>query len=302
MKQTWQYHSGALCWALAAMLCAPAPRAAAASLVVYPMSGAFIDSRYEYDWSVLRMALEKSAPRFGPFDMRQSIESMSPARITEELAAPAGRINLFVRATTRELERTFLPIRIPVDRGLLGFRIFLVRAADLPRYAAVRSVGDLRRFHAGQGKGWADIPILAAAGLSVVEGTSYDGLFSMLSAGRFDYFSRAVDEAQREFNERHVSQPELAIEPTLLLHYPLPRYFFVRRDADGKQLAQRIEAGLEMMIRDGSLNGLFYRYKGAMIEAAGLNRRHVLQLNNPTLSPETPLARRELWYDPVSGK
>ncbi|MET3130086.1 ABC-type amino acid transport substrate-binding protein [Oxalobacteraceae bacterium GrIS 1.11] len=116
------------------------------------------------------------------------------------------------------------------------------------------------RFSIGQGKGWADVAILEAARLSVVEGTSYEGLFSMLMAGRFDLFSRSVDEAVREYGERRASHPELALEPTLLLSYPLPRYFFVRRDAEGRQLAARIEAGLEIMLRDGTLNTLFYQF------------------------------------------
>jgi hypothetical protein len=45
----------------------------------------------------------------------------------------------------------------------------------------------------------------------------------------------------------------MVIEPTLLLQYPLPVYFFLRRDAEGRLLAQRIAAGMEIMIRDGSL-------------------------------------------------
>ncbi|MEC5159525.1 MULTISPECIES: hypothetical protein [unclassified Janthinobacterium] len=287
---------------LAALALLLAASAAADDDVVYPQAAAALDSRYEYDWAVLRAVLEKTRARFGPFTLRQAAGSMSPARASEELMALDGRINLLARATTIELEQQFLPIRIPIDRGLLGYRIFLVRSTDLPRFAAVRTLDQLRTLRAGQGRAWADIAILRAAGVPVVEGSTYDGLFPMLSEGRFDFFSRAVDEALREYDERRASLPDLAVEPTLLLHYPLPRYFFVRRDAAGKQLGARIEAGLETMLRDGSLNALFYRYKGPMLERAGLPRRRVLQLPNPNLPPQTPLARRELWYDPFSGK
>ena len=293
--------------ALAAMLAwsgmtAMAAAQAQAANVVYPQSDAVLDSRYQYDWAVLRTALQKTERRFGRFAMRASADSMAPARITEELLMPAGRINLLVRATSRELERQFLPIRIPVDRGLLGYRIFLVRADDLPRFAGTRTLEDLRRLRAGQGKDWADIAILSAAGLPVVAGSSYEGLFPMLKAGRFDFFSRSVDEALREYDERHAELPELAVEPTLLLHYPLPRYFFVRRDAEGMRLAARIEAGLETMLRDGSLIALFQRYKGPLLERAGFRQRRLLRIPNPALPPQTPLGRRELWYDPLSGK
>ncbi len=166
----------------------------------------------------------------------------------------------------------------------------------------MRTLADLRQLRAGQGRDWADIPILNAAGIQTVEGSTYDGLFAMLDAGRFDFFSRAADEATREYGERHARHPQLAIEPTLLLHYPLPRYFFLRHDDEGRHLAARIEAGMEIMIKDGTLAALFQRYKHQIIEQSGLRHRRVLNIPNPGLSPETPLSRSELWYDPLSDK
>lgn len=277
--------------------------AAAVTHVVYPLtSNGDVDSRYEYDWAVLRMALQKTEARYGAFELQQSTHSMSSQRVTQELLMTGGRINVLARATSPELEQMFIPVRLPIDRGLLGYRIFLVRERDLPRFAAVRTLDDLRALRAGQGKDWIDVPLLRAAGFTVVEGTSYTGLFGMLSAGRFDFFSRGIDEAQREYKERKHSYPHMAIEPTLLLQYPLPLYFFTRRDADGKLLAQRINEGMEMMIKDGSLNTLFQHYKGDSVKTAALASRRVLQLKNPNLPPETPLSRSELWFNPLTGK
>lgn len=266
--------------------------------LVYPYSGKDQDSRYDYDWAVLRSALEKTRPRFGPYSLRQAGQGMSPQRISHELSQPGGRINILVRASTPELELQLLPIRIPVDKGLLGYRVFLVRRASLPQFAAVRTLAGLRALRAGQGKDWADVTVLRAAGLETVEGSDYEGLFAMLENGRFDFFSRSVDEGARELGERADRHPQLALEPTLLLHYPLPRYFFVRRDAGGQRLAARIAAGLEIMLADGTLDALFFRYKGELIERVGLGRRRLLEIPNPTLTPQTPLARSELWYRP----
>ncbi|WP_229256872.1 substrate-binding periplasmic protein [Duganella lactea] len=277
--------------------------AGAMNRLVYPLTTLDdADSRYEYDWAVLREALRKTEPRYGPFTMRQSTHAMSSPRVAQELLTPGGRINIFARATSPELERQFLPVRLPIDKGLLGYRMFLVRSDDLPRFAAVNTLDDLRKLRVGQGAGWIDVPLLRDAGFSVVEGSSYPGLFAMLSAGRFDWFSRGIDEAQREWRERHAAFPRMVIEPTLLLHYPLPLYFFLRRDDEGKLLAQRITDGMEMMIKDGSLNALFQRYKGASIKAGALAGRRLLQLKNPHLPPETPLSRGELWFNPITGK
>ncbi|MBA5688373.1 ABC transporter substrate-binding protein [Rugamonas apoptosis] len=301
MKRDKQWRIPAWRLLLLAALCLHGARAHAYDRLVYPLSVG-VDSRYEYDWAVLRMALDKSRAQYGAYSLHQATTSMSPARITQELLMPTGHINILVRATAPELEQQFTPVRIPVDRGLLGYRVFLVRRDDLPRFAAVRSLNDLRPLRAGLGKDWSDVPVLRAAGLPTEEGSAYEGLFSMLEAGRFDYFSRGADEALREYGERRDAHPKLAIEPILLLHYPLPRYFFLRRDAEGKQLAARIAAGMEIMVRDGSLNTLFQHYKGATIAAANLRHRRVLTIPNPTLSPQTPLSRSELWYNPLNGK
>lgn len=273
-----------------------------AATLTYPLTSDGIDSRYDYDWAVLRAALEKTVPGFGPFEQRQSPVAMSPSRVVQEMSTPSGRVNIFVRASSPELETQFLPIRLPVDRGLLGYRLLLIRQADRTRFSQVKTVADLRPLRAGVGQGWADIAILQDAGIGVVEGSNYAGLFAMLAAGRFDFFSRSADEALREIDERHASYPQMEIEATLLLHYPLPRYFFLRRDAEGALLAQRIETGMEMMIRDGSLNALFQRYKGDIITSAALRQRRVIKLANPRLTPQTPLARAELWFNPLTGK
>jgi hypothetical protein len=67
-----------------------------------------------------------------------------------------------------------------VDRGLLGYRLLLIRADDQARFAKVRTLDDLRHLRAGLGKGWADVNIFEASGVEVVEGSNYEGLFGML--------------------------------------------------------------------------------------------------------------------------
>jgi hypothetical protein len=277
------------------------PLVRADTLLIHPRAESVSDTRYQYDWAVLRAAMDKTRASFGPYDIREAAEKMVPSRVEYEMENPDGRVNIFVRSTSIELEKHFLPIRIPVDRGLLGYRVLLVRATDLPGFAAVRNLDDLRKFRIGQGKGWSDVKILRMSGFNVVEGDSYDGLFSMLTAERFDAFSRSIGEALAEYDLQHETHPEIAIEPTLLLHYPFPRYFFVRRDAQGEQLAKRIESGLEMMVRDGSLASLFFQYKADQIKRAGLDKRIILNIPNPLLPPETPLGRPELWYDPLAA-
>jgi len=121
----------------------------------------------------------------------------------------------------------------------------------------------------------------------------------MLAGGRFDLFSRSVVEAVTELEPRKSRYPNLVIERNLLLYYPLPRYLFVRRDACGEQLARRLLEGFEILLKDGSFDRLFAAYREPIERALAMKSRRLFRIPNPTLSPQTPLNRTELWYDPT---
>jgi len=283
---------------LALLCCLSLNLRAANTELVFPLYLGAVNGRSEFDWIVLRAALERTVSTHGSYSIAPWHEPMSVPRMLQELAAPNGHINVIARASDRELEARFQPVRIPIDRGLQGMRLLLVRKADLERFAAVRTLEDLRRFSAGQGNIWIDSQVLNAAGISVVEAARPENLLGMLEAGRFDFFPRALDEAPFEYDAIQGARPGIVIEPTLMLRYPLPRYFFVRRDAEGDKLAERIRAGMEAMVRDGSLAALFRKHKGPLVERANLARRRIIDLPNPSLPPETPLQRSELWFHP----
>jgi len=269
---------------------------------VYPRSESATDSQYQYDYELLRLALERTRDTHGPYELRPSSVPMNQARAAHEIVNGTGAVTIFARSTAAEHEERMWPIRLPIDKGLVSYRVFLIRADTQPRLDAVRTLDDLRRFSVGSFLTWADTRILREGGFEVVTGDSYEGLFRMLVAGRFDLFSRSVDEAYREYEERRGALPELAVDDKLLLYFPTTRYFFVQRSADGERLAQRVEAGLERMIRDGSFDAYFLKHKGPLIARANLKARRIFKIGNPFLTPQTPLSRRELWYDALEGR
>ncbi len=290
-----------LCLALAACMA----HAQAPTVFLYPRPESPKDTQYVYDYELLRQALEATIPTHGPFELKPSEAPMNQGQAADEIAAGAGRANVFARSTAVEHEQRLLPVRIPIDKGLVSFRVFLVRDEMLPKFAAVNTLDDLRQYSVGSFTTWADTQILRAAGFKVVTGDSYEGLFRMLVARKFDFFSRSADEAYREFDERRALLPEMKVEQGLLLYFPTTRFFFVRRDAAGARLASRIEEGLNLMVKAGSFDAHFQRYKGALITRARLKNRKVLRIDNPVMSPETRAlfkSRPELWYDPGASR
>jgi ABC-type amino acid transport substrate-binding protein len=253
------------------------------------------DIRYQYQWEVLRLALERTKASDGPYEMVPSAP-MTEQRQTDEMLAGSGTLNVMYLGTKPDLEQRLWPVRIPVDRNLGGYSILMARKETVERLKAVRSLADLRPFSVGEGLGWLDVAILRHNGFTVVTGSSYDGLFQMLDNRRFDVFPRAVVEVLDEYERVHPQMPDLVLDQRLILYYPLPMYFWFQPTPEGKRLADRARRGMLAMIEDGSFQRVFDKFQGWKIARLGLARRRLLKASNPLLGPETPFGDKRLWY------
>jgi hypothetical protein len=278
------------------------PLAAQTPPMTYIYNGpeSVLDLRYQYQWEILRTALERTTPKWGPFRMIPS-EFMSERRQTLELRNATGNLTLMYLSTTPELEKALIPIRIPVDRNLAGYCVFLIRKGEEARFANLTSLAQLRDFKYGLGLGWIDVAILRANDFHVVTGSSYNGLFEMLVQKRFDVFPRSVVEVLDEYDQRKLELPALVIERELLFYYPLPMYFWFSKTDGGRRLATRAEAGMRMMIADGTYDRIFDKYQRPRIERLRLKQRRLFVIDNPFVSAAAQKDRRFL-FNPKTWK
>jgi hypothetical protein len=222
-------------------------------------------------------------------------EPYSQFKIMEEVAN--GRLDLYWNSSNAEKEAAYNTVRIPLYKGLLGNRIFIIHKDNQSKFDNIRTLEDLKKITIGQGKTWADTKILESNGLKVIKANKYESLFLMVDGGRFDAFSRGVHEPFGELAD-HPQLKDLTIEKNLMLVYRMPFYLFVNKN--NKTLAKDLEEGLNRAIADGSFDQVFFNdpaVKDVMAKANMKNRR-AIYLDNPTLSKETPLDRKELWFDP----
>lgn len=268
---------------------------------VYNAPESALDVRYQYHWEILRSALEKTTPKWGSYRMVQS-DFMTERRQAFELKHATGKLTVMYLSTIPDFEQHLIPIRIPVDKNLGGYSVFLIRKNEQRRFSAVRSIDDLRPFSFGLGLGWIDVDILRAAGLRVVTGSSYDGLFEMLANKRFDVFLRAAVEVLDEYDRHKALVTDLRIEDHLILYYPLPMYFWFPKTEEGRRLAARAEEGMRMMIADGTYDRIFDAYQRRKIETLHLTSRTIIRIANPFLGPEVPFSDKRLWFDPQTWK
>lgn len=275
---------------LAALLFACTVPVLAEQTIYYPRPESANDPRVTYPTRLLEMVIRKSGAHYR---LQPSKLFMQQGRALRELEMDRGLVDVVWSMTSKEREQKALPIRIPLDKGLLGWRLPLLLQLNAEQFKNVKSRIDLQRFEAGQGHDWPDKQILEANGLPVIASTTYDGLFKMLDVERTQYFPRSIMEIWGEL-DLHASQG-LQVDPYIVLHYPTAQYFFVSKN--NRQLAADLTRGLEAAIADGSFEQLFHQYHDEGIRRAALDKRLVIELKNPLLPDETPLARRELWFN-----
>lgn len=256
------------------------------------------DLRYAYHWKVLRAALDASRHDFGDYSVTMA-QFMTESRQVAEMTSRNGQINTMVLDSTSELERDLVPVKIPVDKGLLGYRVFLIRSEDQVKFSAVTTLNDLRKFSIGQGSDWSDVAVYKAAGFNVVGGTSYEGLFNMLMYKRFDAFGRGVTEVLPELKGHREKLPEMVIEKDILLYYPMPVYFWFPKTDEGRRFAKRVEFGMNMVVNDGTLDRMFRENYGPVIKELNLKSRRIFKVENPDLPPNQPFKDARFWYDPL---
>lgn len=267
-----------------------------AETLTYPLHSSGADPE-AYVVELLHAALARSG---GDYQLQPSPRPMTQSRAEQSLEHNDGGVQLMWAMTTRAREDILLPIRIPIYKGLIGWRIPLVRREDKDWLSRVAGLADLKPMRFGQRSDWPDTRILRDNGLQVITSQSYDSLFRMLGAGRFDLFPREIVVVWDEQARAAEQGLDLAVDEHIVIHYPSAFYFFTSRTR--ADLAMAIEGGLEAMIADGSYERLFQQHHGATLQRAQLGKRRVIELQNPELPAQTPFQREELWYRPDAAQ
>lgn len=132
-----------------------------AEKVIYPNIDGI--GRESIGYSVLKLALEKSEPNIDVYLDKQEVNQTRAKYMVE-----IGQADVFDSGFQPQLEARFKPIYLPIDRGILGWRLFIIHKDNASALGKVQNIEDLKRFLFGQGSGWGDIDILEKAGLKVI--------------------------------------------------------------------------------------------------------------------------------------
>ncbi len=232
--------------------------------------------------TLLYRALEISKQEYGEYQVVISSE-MEQDRALRELAN--ARLDLAHFVSTAEREKQATPIRIPIMQGLLGYRLCLIKEGNQEKFTGISNKQQwiAKNITIGQHHNWPDTTILKSNGLNVQTTYKHELLFQQLSKNRFDCFSRGINEiGYEQFSHRSL---DLVIEQNIVIHYPLPQFFFI--NPEKPLLAERLQLGLTRLQESGETELLFDSYYRELLNKFDLKKRVFIELQNPTLSPET---------------
>lgn len=257
--------------------------------ITYPKPISESDQRTNYPVALLKLAFDNTGVRF------KLIPSERPLHQIQALKQLANNreVNVVWSMTDKTREVDLLPIRIPIFKGLIGYRVFLVKEEQLPKFSFITEKSALMTLKPIQGHDWPDTKILQSNGFDVVTSREYSTLFTMLNQSQGDYFPRSVVEVWEEA-DLYKNINNTVVEPNLGINYPTAMYFFVNKK--NMTLARLLENGLEKAISNGAFDKLFYQTHQNYIERAKMDQRRFFELDNPLLPIETPIQRSELWY------
>ena len=244
----------------------------------------------EYPIQLLSLALDQTGVNY---QLKHSENSLTKGKALDRLQ-DNREINIVWGMTNSQREKDLLPIRIPIFKGLIGWRLLLIRQDMAERFEYIQQLDHFIKLSPLQGRDWPDTKILQYNGFDVITERTSGALIKMLSNAQGDFFPRSIIEIWEELAESNVVN-QIQVQPTLGIHYPSAIYFFVNKRS--VPLANLIEKGLEKAIKNGKFEALFLDHYKANIDKSQIQKRTFYQLENTFLPEKTPLYRKELWFD-----
>lgn len=262
-------------------------------VVRHPSKQSQQDTRHEYPIALLSLLLELTKSEYGDCTLK-GIGALSQKRQVLWLQENKA-LDIAWLPVSEELNNRLQAIPIPIRKGFLGWRLLLIHENNKDVFKNLRNLSDLQAYSAGFGSSWVDLAVMEHNFKTVVTGTSYDGLFDMLSRSRFDFFSRAVYEAFDETNIRSKTHPQLIIEPHIAMHYRQADFFYLEKS--NTDLKNRLEAGFRLAFQSGVFEKFFYEYYGDYLLKANMQNRTIIELDNPFLPENVPVDDPQLWFN-----
>jgi hypothetical protein len=248
---------------------------------IYFWNGNKSSARQSYELAILQACLNVTNDEYGSVNVQVDNTDYPSADDEANIFLNGADVLVTVAGNIKFEDKQKLVIPQPLTKGLLGYRLLLVRDEFLTKFAQIKQSLQLQDLSIGIPQTWADADLFRHNRYNVIERGTLDDLFLLLKNGTFDYVALGVNEIEEIFNHRAVPVGGISIEPSLMLYYPFPLVFYV--NASQHVLAKRIEKGLKVITCNGEHETLFSHHHGDVVQRLNLRSRKILCLTNPML-------------------
>lgn len=226
----------------------------------------------------IELAISKASDKYPLFTLqRTQLKNKEQAfsQLTQK-----GQLDLIVAGFDIERERLSLPIYIPLDRGLLGFRTCLIEPKFQPLFERIQTVNDFSVEHLiiGVGRNWADKNIMLNNDVPLLDAPSQEKLMALLRHNKVSCISRSVI----EIDATVADFPEFSGEQRIAFIYPFGKIIYVNQH--NKHAYEMLKYGLEKALEDRSYYRLFNQHFAKQLEKHKFYFRKILLMKNPYLS------------------
>jgi hypothetical protein len=249
-----------------------------APMVVSYYNRGALDSRNFYKFDLIKAALEITRPDYGDYIIKPFVNEPTPKRQAQLIRSGTQLNLLWASPGTIISQSDVIPIPFDILQGLLGYRICLINKDAPLDISALTDAASLTQLSIGQGH-WTDVKIYQNNQLQPRLAPSFEALFDMLKAKRFQCLPLGTNEVVMIYDEKKAQYPSLALDSQLLIHYEFPIYFYI--SDKHPRLAERMALGLKKLRESGEFDELFMRYHAQALARLNLAKRKMICLRSP---------------------
>ncbi|ASU21998.1 ABC transporter substrate-binding protein [Vibrio qinghaiensis] len=239
--------------------------------------------RQEHELDVLRAVLQAQQL---PCDIVHDATDYPLASDEASIFTFGTDLTTTVAGNRKFAKGTYLMVPHAICGGILGCRVLIVRRSEQDQFTHL-SLSELQQRIAGIPGTWADAELLRQNGFQVLERGTLAQQFLLLQEGLCDFIPLGINEAQSLLDEYPHETARLAIEPSLMLFYPLPIVFYV--NPSQAKLQKYLEQGLQKLEQHGVLEHIYRKHYGSAVHHISPKTRKVFRLVNSQLPEE--------WHD-----
>lgn len=260
--------------------------------ISFPAKGGSDTPEKDYIYQTLKIAVALSEDKYGPCEVKLK-RAKFPLKRALHYLQQGEEIDVIALTATNERDKEYLPVKIPLAKGMIGYRVLVIRTEQIEKFNTITSGAQLRELIAGQGTGWPDVDILRNNGYEVVTVGSIDTLIDMLRKGRFDYFPQGPRQLANLIDFEQ--DDSVVIAPKVLIKYPGMTIFYVKKD--NHALAARLTYGLQKAYDTGAFEQHFNQHPSMVnaLSALSLKQKKLITLCNTETPNWAPLEQDKLW-------